>query len=88
MTNELRFETANDNRNVLLIRRNVSKGNSRIRRREELSVPCMEMHYFSRDEYEKLRQAAEVVYENVLANTPRLSRYQRMWQYIKGLKIK
>ena len=89
MTSELRFETSNDDRNVILIRRNASsKGNSRVRRREELSAPCMEMHYFSRDEYEKLRQEAEIVYGNAIANSPRQSRYQRLWQSIKGIKLK
>ena len=89
MTNELKFETSNDDRNVILIRRNVSlKGNSRVRRRDELLAPCMEMHYFSRDEYEKLLQAAEIVYGNAIANSPRQSRYQRLWQSIKGIKLK
>ena len=89
MTSELKFETSEDNRNVLLIKRNVSsKGNSRVRRREELSAPCMEMHYFSREEYEKLRQAAEIVYENAMANSPSQSMRQRLWQSIKGMRIK
>lgn len=84
MKNELRFRTDPSNANVVIINRYSQQGTSaRMRRRQDVAMPHVEVHCFSEAEYDKLKSALEIIRKSHKHNPDDTSTYRRILNALK-----